>query len=212
MHHVIPHAIKWPSVALLLALLCGITSLWTLFMRTKLSVRCVICVSQEEEVKYMSTNVKIIIVNNNYRNFTNTNLITHLKKHTTEYSEFERLDKGTNSSLRTSANSARRTLEESIAICRPFDFNHPRSQKLHRAIGEMIAVDCMPFYTVERPGILRLMKEIEPRYTPCSRNYFSQSLIPSMFQKVKECIAKLVEKEQHISLTTDIWSSDSLDS
>ena len=56
------------------------------------------------------------------------------------------------------------------------------------------------------------MKEIEPRYTPCSRNYLSQSLIPSMFQKVKECIAKLVEKEQHISLTTDIWSSDSLDS
>ena len=79
----------------------------------------------------MSTNVIIIIVNNNYRNFTNTNLKTHLKKHTTEYSEFERLDKGTNSSLRTSANSAQRTLEESIAICRPFDINHPRSQKLH---------------------------------------------------------------------------------
>uniref|UniRef100_A0A1X7UWW1 Zinc finger BED domain-containing protein 4 n=1 Tax=Amphimedon queenslandica TaxID=400682 RepID=A0A1X7UWW1_AMPQE len=33
-----------------------------------------------------------------------------------------------------------------------------------------------------------------------------------MFLNVKECIAKLVQKEQHFSLTTDIWLSDSLDS
>lgn len=87
-------------------------------------------------------------------------------------------------------NSSQRTLEETIAISKPFEFDHPRSPKIHRAIGEMIAVDCMPFYTVKRPGFKRLMKEVEHRYTPCSQNYLSQSLIPSIFDKVKLCYLK----------------------
>lgn len=147
-----------------------------------------------------------------FRNFTNTNLKWHLEKHTNEYQEFIQLNREVFVTKTKVTNSSQRILEETIAISKPFEFDHPRSRKIHRAIGEMIALDCMPFSTVERPGFQRLMKEVEPRYTPCSRNYLSQSLIASIFDKVKEQIATLLKAEQHISLTTDIWSSDSLDS
>ena len=105
-----------------------------------------------------------------------------------------------------------RTLEQSIAVTTPFAFDHPRARAIHRAIGEMVCVDCLPFYTVEKPGFLRLMHTIEPRYTPCSRTYLSQNLIPSMFDHVKHRVAELIDLELYISITIDIWSSDSLDS
>ena len=53
---------------------------------------------------------------------------------------------------------------------------------------------------------------IEPRYKPCSRTYLSQTMIPSMYDSVKSHVAQLIDLEPHISITTDIWSSDSLDS
>ena len=37
-------------------------------------------------------------------------------------------------------------------------------------------------------------------------------MIPSMHDSVKSHVAQLIDLEPHISITTDIWSSDSLDS
>ena len=147
-----------------------------------------------------------------FRNFTNTNLKTHLQnRHVKEYQDFLKLDKELGPKSKPVIPVLQRTLEQSIAVTTPFAFDHPRARAIHHAIGEMVCVDCLPFYTVEKPGFLHLMHAIGPRYTPCSRTYLSQNLIPSIFDHVKHCVAELIDLELYISITTDIWSSDCLD-
>ena len=149
------------------------------------------------------------------RNFTNTNLKAHLQlHHKKEYNEFMKADEEIRALRKNSKTSVvkQQTLEQTVASMAPYQFDHPRARKLHRAIAEMVCVDCLPFYTVEKPGFLRLIHTIEPRYKPCSRTYLSQTMIPSMYDSVKSHVAQLIDLEPHISITTDIWSSDSLDS
>ena len=108
--------------------------------------------------------------------------------------------------------SSRPTLKEVFVASQPIPFDHPRARKLHWSIAEMICVDCLPFYTVEKPGFLHLVKAFEPKYTPCSHTYLSQTMISSMYEKVKDRVSSIVQVQHGISITTDIWSSDSLDS
>ena len=75
----------------------------------------------------------------------------------------------------------------------------------------MICLDCLPFYTVEKPGFRRFLNTIEPRYTPCSRTYLSETLIPSMYEAVVNGVQQLLEQQPHVSITTDLWSSDNQD-
>ena len=104
------------------------------------------------------------------------------------------------------------TLQQTIELSQAYSFDHPRERKLHRTIGEMICVDCVPIYTVEKPGFRRLLNILEPRYTPCSRTYLSQTLIPEMYSKVMSCVSKLVDVVPYVSITTDLWSSQALNS
>ena len=67
-------------------------------------------------------------------------------------------------------------------------------------------------YTVEKPGFGPLLYILEPRYTPCSRTYLSQTLIPEMYSKVMSCVTKLVDAVPYVSITTDLWSSQAQDS
>jgi len=67
-------------------------------------------------------------------------------------------------------------------------------------------------YTVEKPGFCHLLNILEPQYTPCSRTYLSQTLIPETYSKVISCVSKLVDVVPYVSITTDLWSSQALDS
>ena len=104
------------------------------------------------------------------------------------------------------------TLKQTIERSQAYSFDHPRVCELHRAIGEMVCVDCIPMYTVEKPGFRHLFNILEPRYTPCSHTYLSQTLIPEMYSKVMSCVSKPVDVVPYVSITTDLWSSQALDS
>ena len=94
----------------------------------------------------------------------------------------------------------------------PYPFDHPRARQLTRIIGELIAVDNEAFNIVNRIGFKRLMAAVEPRYTIPSDKYFSDTLIPDMYEKVKGKLLTIVENCSHVSITTDLWSSSSQDS
>ena len=49
--------------------------------------------------------------------------------------------------------------------------------------------------------------ELEPRYVLPSRRYFSEVLIPEIYAKVKQRVTELLNSTNHVSLTTDIWTS-----
>ena len=44
------------------------------------------------------------------------------------------------------------------------------------------------------------------------RTYLSQTLIPEMYSKVMSCVSKLVDVVSYVSIATDLWSSQALDS
>ena len=73
----------------------------------------------------------------------------------------------------------------------------------------MIALDNEPFNVVNHTGFTRLMKLVEPCYKLPSDKYFSDTLIPEIFQKV--CL-KVQDALTSVSLTTDIWRSVAQDS
>lgn len=81
------------------------------------------------------------------------------------------------------------------------------AMEITNEIGYFIAKDMMPFRTVERPGFLRLMRKAFPLYKVPGRQYFSKTLIPDMYNRVKdETIAKLAQGSS-FAATTDIWTS-----
>ena len=76
----------------------------------------------------------------------------------------------------------------------------------------MIALDCQPLSIVEDLGFVRLMRKLKPNYKMPSRKYFTTNVINSMHSSVLNDVKNLVKESQHISLTTDIWTSNSNDS
>ena len=58
--------------------------------------------------------------------------------------------------------------EDHVRLWNPSD---PRAQRITHFIGEMIALDCQRLSMVEDTGFLRMMKEIEPRYTVPNRKH-----------------------------------------
>lgn len=65
----------------------------------------------------------------------------------------------------------------------------------------MIAVDNEPFSIVCRVGFKSLMNSIESRFDLLSDRYFSDTLIPEMYAKVKEMVPSLVKGQDHASIT-----------
>ena len=71
----------------------------------------------------------------------------------------------------------------------------------------MIACDVLPFNFVSHVGFVRLIHELEPRYTIPAPETFSRSLIPEMYTAVKNKVQILVDKAHSVSITSDVWTS-----
>lgn len=60
--------------------------------------------------------------------------------------------------------------------------------------------------------VYQLMKLLEPRYQLPSDKYFSENLIPEMYEKVCLKVKEGVSAASYISIKTDMWSSVAQDS
>ena len=88
---------------------------------------------------------------------------------------------------------------------RHWGINDERAQRVHRRIGEMIALDCHPFSIVEDEGFTRLVKELEPRYTLPSRRYFTENVVTKIYENLREEVSQAVSGIEYFSFTTDVW-------
>lgn len=71
----------------------------------------------------------------------------------------------------------------------------------------MMALDAEPFSIVERNGFIRLMNHLCPRYKIPSRRYFSDTMMPNIYENLKEKVKNKLKDSAYISFTTDIWTS-----
>ncbi|GBP79288.1 Zinc finger BED domain-containing protein 4 [Eumeta japonica] len=103
------------------------------------------------------------------------------------------------------------SLEEVIQKANKWDVNNVNSKKLDKLIGEMIALQNLPFNFVEGLGIRRLIQEIAPRYNFRRRNFFTEFVYKELYGKIAIKVKELIKKFDHMSFTSDIWSDPSSD-
>ncbi|XP_033213692.1 zinc finger BED domain-containing protein 4-like [Belonocnema kinseyi] len=84
--------------------------------------------------------------------------------------------------------------------------NHLRAKELHYAIAEMIAVDNEPISFVEKAGFERLMSKTSPNYKVPCRKYFTKTILPDMYSRVKEVVKTMLSTVKWMSLTSDVWT------
>ena len=71
----------------------------------------------------------------------------------------------------------------------------------------MIVLDNKYFIVVDHTGFNQLMKLLEPCYQLSSDKYFSEKLMPEMYEKVCLKVKEGVFAASYVSIKTDMWSS-----
>ena len=71
----------------------------------------------------------------------------------------------------------------------------------------MIALDCHPFSIVDDEGFIKLIRQLEPRYTIPSRKYITEKVVMKIYMDLKEKVSAAVCGVEHFSFTTDVWST-----
>ena len=87
-----------------------------------------------------------------------------------------------------------------------------RAKLITAKIANFIVKDLRPFSVVSNEGFCDLVKTFDSRYVMPSRGYFSQTVIPDMYEKVKTDIVTSLSNITTVALTTDSWTSRAAES
>lgn len=90
----------------------------------------------------------------------------------------------------------------------------PQQKKdIDEKIMALFTLDFQPFRIVEDQGFRSLINFAFPHYTIPSRKYFSNNMLPAMYEKVRAELKERVSREVNtICITADMWSSCNNDS
>ena len=122
-----------------------------------------------EDTKYTICNTcqaKVSRGRGSTKSYTTTNLVGHLVKHpdiNKQYSEQKFVQEAPPIKV-TRKRKIEQQLsleEETQELSKPWDINDARSQRVHKRIGEMLAVDCQPLSMVEDVGFRRVLQILE---------------------------------------------------
>ena len=99
------------------------------------------------------------------------------------------------------------TMPISTFMQKKLNINSPRAKLISRKIGIFIAINLQPFSIVENEAFKDLVQTLDPRYAMPSRPYFSETIVPSLYNEVRERVSRKVQNACAVSLMTDGWSS-----
>lgn len=96
------------------------------------------------------------------------------------------------------------------------DPSDKRAQKITKTIAMFICKGLHAYSIVEEPAFKDLLFLLEPRYTVPCRTTFSRSVVPKLYEKLKERILNIIKSAKatlySVCITTDLWTSRSGDS
>lgn len=100
------------------------------------------------------------------------------------------------------------SLQQLLEKKKLWDINDSRAKRYHYLIGEMIAVDNEPLSIVDHHvGFKRLINNALPQYTIPGRTYFTEKIIPDMYERVVSKLKNELERAEAIAFTSDLWTS-----
>ena len=70
-----------------------------------------------------------------------------------------------------------------------------------------MALDNQPFSVVEDQGFIELVAQLEPCYLIPSRTYFSETMLPEVYNELRATVMKELAAAHHVSFTTDVWTN-----
>nr|XP_055074037.1 E3 SUMO-protein ligase ZBED1-like [Misgurnus anguillicaudatus]XP_055074038.1 E3 SUMO-protein ligase ZBED1-like [Misgurnus anguillicaudatus]XP_055074039.1 E3 SUMO-protein ligase ZBED1-like [Misgurnus anguillicaudatus]XP_055074040.1 E3 SUMO-protein ligase ZBED1-like [Misgurnus anguillicaudatus] len=85
--------------------------------------------------------------------------------------------------------------------------NDEKVNECHRAVTRFVVKGLHSFSTVDQPDFREMIRTINPRYKPPSRDYLSNSLIPAWYQVEKENLLSAVKDVTKAAITADGWTS-----
>lgn len=133
------------------------------------------------------------------KNASTTSMINHLKrKHVEEYKEFQ------GASVNKRSNQP--TIAEALRSCSKWGIDDQRAKSIHYVIGEMIALDNLPYSIVTNQGFRRLITKLAPQYTLPGRKYFTEKIIPDIYERLVMGIKSKLVGVNYVSLTSDLWT------
>ena len=62
----------------------------------------------------------------------------------------------------------------------------------------------LPVYTIEKEGFVNLLKQFDPQYKLPSREYFSKTAIPKLYESTRESVLQSIKNLKFYSATTDM--------
>ena len=107
---------------------------------------------------------------NSTKSYTTTNLVNHLSTKDLEVN-VKYIERKANNEAQPPRETWKRSIEHHLLLKVPWDINDNKSQRVHKRIGEMLAVDCQSLSMVEDIGLTRVLQVLELRYKCLIRKY-----------------------------------------
>ena len=95
---------------------------------------------------------------------------------------------------------------------KPYATDSSRYIAITNAVACMIVTDFQPFSIVEDKGFKFVLNVMDPRYKVPSHKYFSEKVIPSMYEELRGKVKVCIDSAMFLALTTDCWTSRAIDS
>jgi len=112
---------------------------------------------------------------------------------------------------RTSKNKQDLTLPQVIERTQPYPSSSKWALEITNSLSYFIVKKMMPFNIVEQPGFKKLVSKLDERYQVPSWKYFTKTTIPALYADTRGRIAELVKHAEYFSITTYMWSSNTME-
>ena len=99
------------------------------------------------------------------------------------------------------------TLAQALERSSKYKPDSNRKRLLDDCILNLIIMDIQPLSIVEDRGFRHLIHSLDPRYEIVSRKHLSSRLLPERYASEKAALVEMLKSVQHLSLTTDCWTS-----
>ncbi|XP_076879714.1 cytochrome b5 type B isoform X1 [Brachyhypopomus gauderio] len=96
---------------------------------------------------------------------------------------------------------------ESFARTAKYSRESNRHKDLTAAVAQYLVEEMVPFRTLEKPAFKSMLQKFDKQYELPGKTYFSETVVPKMYDKVKALLESEIKNVDYFSATTDMWSS-----
>lgn len=161
----------------------------------------------DDEQKHATCRICYMVVAATHGN--TTNLFTHLKiKHRVTY---DNLIKKQPSTTPSKSSMTQASMTDTLYSTTPYPLNSERHKKITDSVAYYLAKDMRPTSIVDNPGFKKMVNPLDKRYALPSRHHFSRVAMPYLYNKCHAEVANEVTKAEYFAITTDLWSSRTME-